>query len=63
MEDEELLQSVIKVIEADLEVRTEDGANLSKWGDGYTLQYADRGCVEFETAEEAAKAFLSLQGF
>lgn len=55
-----LLKSVISVIEAGLEVRDEDGANVSKWGSGYNLQYADRGCAEFPTAEEAAKAFLRL---
>lgn len=59
MEDR-LLQSVIRVIESGLEVRDEDGANVSKWGNGYNVQYADRGCVEFPTAEEAAKAFLRI---
>jgi len=55
-----LLQSILRVIEAGLEVRDEDGVNVSKWGSGYNLQYADRGCVEFATAEEAAKAFLRI---
>jgi len=58
--EDELLNSVIRVIESGLEIRDEDGANVSKWGNGYNLQYADRGCVEFPTAEEAAKAFLRL---
>jgi len=55
-----LLQSVIRVIESGLEVRDEDGANVSKWGNGYNVQYADRGCAEFPTAEDAAKAFLRI---
>ena len=59
MEDR-LLQSVIRVIESGLEVRDEDGANVSKWGNGYNVQYADRGCAEFPTAEDAAKAFLRI---
>jgi len=58
--EDRLLQSVIRVIESGLEVRDEDGANVSKWGNGYNVQYADRGCVEFPTAEEAAKAFLRI---
>jgi hypothetical protein len=59
MEESELLAALTLLIEKGLEVRDEDGCNVSAWNGAYTLQYADRGCVEYASAEEAAKAFLS----
>lgn len=59
MEDE-LLQSIVRIISAGLEVCNDDGANVSKHGESFNLQFADRGCVEYETAEEAAREFLGL---
>jgi hypothetical protein len=59
MGESELLQAATLLIEAGLEVREEDGRTVSAWNGAYMLQDADGGCVEYPSAQEAAKVFLS----
>jgi len=56
---EDEVEAVVALITAGLEASDAWGRHVFKWhGGGYMVQTADRGCCEYETAEDAARAFL-----